>query len=443
MTVMYRLILLFLPVFMLSTVCFAESEMQRSPFYFEPGDYTGSDIERINAALKDAGKCGGTVRIGKRQGKNAGDRRDFWLIDSAMLVPGNIHLILDNCTVKLSNSCRDNMIRSANCIPGIAPERLKNIRISGIGNAVLEGADLPRSTGDSGKRLHNADIVPEGRTSFGTDAGKNGESQTGDWRNVGILLVNVDGFTLEGVTIRESHAWAVSLEYCTYGQIRNMQFYSTPWKMVNGKREIVRNQDGLDLRRGCRNIQIENISGETGDDLVALTAIAAETRPSGQFQTTEFRGGDENVADGDVCNITIRNIRGYSSGRNQIVRFLNTRGVKMYNIILDGVIDTSIPELRNHAAVRIGDNVERWGGVTPLGDTFGFHISNIISYANKSVAIVGSLQDSVISNVINFNPATEPVTFDSGREYVKNVIVNSAVNGVTFPAAQNQKGTKK
>ena len=101
---MYRLILLFLPVFMLSTVCFAESEMQRSPFYFEPGDYTGSDIERINAALKDAGKCGGTVRIGKRQGKNAGDRRDFWLIDSAMLIPGNIHLILDNCTVKLSNS---------------------------------------------------------------------------------------------------------------------------------------------------------------------------------------------------------------------------------------------------------------------------------------------------------------------------------------------------
>ena len=115
----------------------------------------------------------------------------------------------------------------------------------------------------------------------------------------------------------------------------------------------------------------------------------------------------------------------------------------MYNIILDGVIDTSIPELRNHAAVGIGDNVERWGGVTPLGDTFGFHISNIISYDNKSVAIVGSLQDSVISNVINFNPATEPVTFDSGREYVKNVIVNSAVNGVTFPAAQNQKGTKK
>lgn len=404
---------------------------EKNPFWFDPNNYRGSDIERINAALKDAGKCGGTVHIGKRRRKD-GANRDFWLIDSAMLIYGNTHLIIDNCTIKLSNTSRDNLLRSANCIPGSEVAYLKNIHISGIGNAVLEGADVPRSTGDSGKLLHNEEFTLQEVTSYGTDATKSGESQTGDWRNIGILLVNVDGFTLERLTVRESHCWAVSLEYCTSGHIRDLHFFSTPFKQVNDKKEIVRNQDGLDLRRGCRNILIENISGATGDDLVALTAIATAERSAGLLQKTEFRGGDSNVSLGDVCNITIRNVQGFSSGKNQIIRFLNTGGVKMYNIILDGVIDTSPPELRNRATVRIGDNVARWGGVTPLGDTFGFHISNIISYAEKSVVIIGSLQDSIINNVSNFNSLTQPVLFESGKANVKNVIISNTVNSTIY-----------
>lgn len=99
-----------------------QSAVQNS--FFDPNNYSGSDIERINAALKAAGNCGGTVRIGKRKpalqmaggnGIATLEERDIWIIDSAILVPGNVHLIIDNPTVKLSNICRDNMIRSANC----------------------------------------------------------------------------------------------------------------------------------------------------------------------------------------------------------------------------------------------------------------------------------------------------------------------------------------
>ena len=63
---------------------------------FDPNNYSGSDIERINAALKDAGSCGGTVRIGKRRpavqfdggnGISTMEERDIWVIDSAMLEP--------------------------------------------------------------------------------------------------------------------------------------------------------------------------------------------------------------------------------------------------------------------------------------------------------------------------------------------------------------------
>ena len=406
---------------------------------FDPNNYSGSDIERINAAVKDAGSCGGTVRIGKRKpaiqisGGNAIatlEERDIWLIDSAMLVPGGVHLIIDNTTVKLSNLCRDNMIRSANCWENCGTvEPLKNIRITGIGNAVLAGADIPRATGDGGKPLSKPGVIPPGPVSFGSDAGKAGTYQKGDWRNIGVLLVKVSDFAIENLTIRDSHCWAISLEYCTNGRVLDIQFDSRNGKKVNGKWQLFRNQDGLDLRRGCRNILIENISGVTGDDLIALTAIPSKPRPAGSGNSTMMLGGDENVSDGDVCNIIIRNVRGYCAGGHHIVRFLNTMGVKMYNIILDGVIDTSPDGHANRATVKIGDKNKNWGGVTPLGDTYGFHISNIHSRSKSAVLIAGSLQDSTISNVFNTDMGNKnPVDCTSGSQYLKNVTVTNAFN---------------
>ena len=404
---------------------------------FDPNNYSGSDIERINAALKDAGSCNGTVRIGKRRpaiqfnggnGISTLEEQDIWVIDSAMVIPGNVHLIIDNTTIKLSNLCRDNMIRSANCglnYSKVVP--VKNIRITGIGNAVLEGADIPRSTGDGGKPLYKPGFVPAGPVSFGSDAGKAGEYQKGDWRNIGILLVKVDGFAIENLRIRDSHCWAISLETCTNGRVRDIEFDSSNGKMINGKWELFRNQDGLDLRRGCRNILIENITGNSGDDLIALTAIPTKARPDGILESTCILGGDEKISDGDICNVTIRNVRGYCAGGHHIVRFLNTRGVKLYNIILDGVIDTSPAGHRNKATVKIGDNNKNWGGVTPLGDTYAMQISNIYSYSQSPVLIAGSLQDSTITNVINHNPETTPVVCQSGAQYVKNCLISNTL----------------
>ena len=410
--------------------------------FFDPNNYSGSDTERINAALRAAGSCGGTVRIGKRKpalqmdGSNVIatlEERDIWVIDSAILIPGNTHLIIDNTTIKLSNICRDNMIRSANCRKDcntVSP--LKNIRITGVGNAVLEGADIPRATGDAGKLLAKPGFTPKGRVTFGSDAGKAGEHQKGDWRNIGILLVKVNGFSIENLTIRDSHCWAISLESCTNGKVRDIQFDSRNGKEINGKWQLFRNQDGLDLRRGCRDILIENITGRSGDDLIALTALPSKVRPAGVVNSTMMLGGDEKVSDGDICNITIRNVRGYCAGGHHIIRFLNTKGIKMYNIILDGVIDTSPAGHRNYATVKIGDKNRNWGGVTPLGDTYGFHISNIHSRSISAILIAGSLQDSTISNVINYNPATpDPVHCASGKQYLRNVHFSNLLNAVS------------
>ena len=102
-----------------------------------------------------------------------GATSEIWLLDSAILVQSGTILELENCHIKLSDRCRDNFIRSANCGMGIETiEPMSDIHIIGYGNAVLEGADDPRATGDSAKTL--------GERSYGSDAGV--EWCKPDWR---------------------------------------------------------------------------------------------------------------------------------------------------------------------------------------------------------------------------------------------------------------------
>ena len=113
-------------------------------------DFTGkSDNEIIENAILKKDADGVVVIMPKKDGK-------AWLLDRAILLPSDTTVVLKNCKLKLSDKCRDNFFRSANCGIGKGdPEKLTNIHIIGEGFSVLEGADHPRATGDSSKTLHN------------------------------------------------------------------------------------------------------------------------------------------------------------------------------------------------------------------------------------------------------------------------------------------------
>ena len=380
-----------------------------------PNEFKGTDSERIAQALAILKKQGGgTLRIPRREDA---DGRDFWLIDEAILLDANTTLIIEDCTIKLSDRCRDNFIRSANCGYGIENvQRINNIRVIGIGNAVLLGADNPRATGDGGKQL--------GVRSYGTDAGKEGETQTGDWRNIGVLMAYVDGFSVQGISIVDSHCWAMSFEHCVNGLLSHLNFKSTSKKVIGDKTVTMLNQDGIDLRQGCHNIIIEAITGYTGDDLIALTAIGNGVSKAGMYGRT-IVAGTLTTDDDDITNIQIRNVTGYSAGRCQVIRFLNTGGNKINHIILDGLVDNSPKGYESHATIRIGDHNPNWGGVTPLGDTSDFIITNVHANSKNCILIAGSLANSIISNVINHYPDCGPVTYESGQDYVKDVTMSN------------------
>lgn len=384
-----------------------------------PNDFQGSDIERINQAIAVGVETGQRVVIPKQNRAPGQSPRDVWLLDAAILVQSGTTLVLENCHLKLSDQCRDNFIRSANCGLGITDiEPMTDIHILGVGSVVLEGADRPRATGDSAKTL--------GERTFGTDAGVEGESPTGDWRNIGILLAYVEGFRIENLHMKDSHCWGMSLERCGQGVIRDIDFASTQRKVIDGKTETILNQDGIDLRQGCHDITIENITGYSGDDLVALTNILGKDPQAGTTTSTMVSAAN-NRGNGqdDIRNIIIRNVRGHCAGGHHIVRILNAGGLKIHDVIIDGLIDTSGDGKRCKAAVKIGDSNPTWGGVTPLGDTYRLLISNIVSRAQHTILIAGSLTDSMITTVIRYADTGDPITYASGEENVRNVAVTN------------------
>lgn len=252
-----------------------------------------------------------------------------------------------------------------------------------------------------------------------------GRSQTGDWRNIGILLAHVENFRIENLFLKDAHAWTISLERCSSGIVRDIEFSADGGKKIGDTWQTFLNQDGLDLRQGCHDILIENITGHTGDDLIALTNIVNETQEPGSpdsIMVTQANNRGDGVD--DIRDIIIRNVRG-SAGGHHIVRLLNASGLRIHDVILDGLIDTSTGK-PNKAAVKIGDANPVWGGVTPLGDTYRIVISNVISRARHTVLIGGSLAESSLSDIFKYESPGDPVTYESGEEFVRNVSIHNA-----------------
>ncbi|MBR0457749.1 MAG: hypothetical protein IJJ26_00795, partial [Victivallales bacterium] len=397
--------------------------------YADPNLYSGSDSDRINAAIRDATHFGGVVRIPRRIPDQLSPR-DFWLLDSAILVPENTTLIFSNCRIKLSDQARDNWIRSANCIVGKPDvDWISNVHILGEGHVLFEGADRPRSTGDYSKLLRTREFGrgffqndKYVRTTYGTDEGKDGETQHGDWRNIGILLAKVRNFSIQNLHFKQPHCWTISLEYCRQGYIQGLDFNSNEHPVIDGVPVNWLNQDGLDLRNGCRDITIENITGHSGDDLIALTAIGAPPRPAGG-EKTHFCGGDPDLNEQHINNILIRNVRGYSAGGYLIVRFLNQNGVRMTNILLDGLLDTSPAGHHGYSAIKIGDI--HYGTPAKLGETSRFQITNVQTQAKNAIQFGSPITDSQFSNILFFQSSPDQELlhfhFPGGLDELRNV----------------------
>jgi hypothetical protein len=351
-----------------------------------PNDFpSGTDSDRIEAAIAAAVKSG--ERAVEIPRMNATRGQPLWLIDRAILLPSDFTLTLRDCLVRLAPGTRDNLIRNAGATAE-PPQTNANIRILGVGSAVLSG---------------------------GTEAHFDPPGDKSGWRTIGVLLCGVRHFAIEGFTLDETQAWAVSVENgCAYGRIANLNFKNT---------NKYPNQDGVDIRKGCHDILIENITGETGDDTIALTGLRNDKAQTNAGVRSMQVGGNAPRPDDDIYNITVRNVRAKVAGGHHIVRLLNQDGIKLYNIFISDVMDASGPNNpRVQAGVKIGDL--RYWSMSPcqLGDTYNVFVDNVLTRGRTAVRIQGPLKNAVLRNIVGYGGCTNLVERTAPTE---NVVIDA------------------
>ena len=272
--------------------------------------------------------------------------------------------------------------------------------------------------------------------SFGTDAGNPEESQYGDWRGIGILFANAENVSIENLRIKDYHGWAISFEGCSFGRIEKVHFDACMSKEIDGMLYNMENQDGIDLRNGCHDIIISDITGRTGDDVVALTAIAGDKYiPGGSLRSTHVMHNDWTKREKDIYNIIIRNISAYSN-LCFIVRLLPVN-TQIRNVVIDGIIDTSPDTIKNGDGILLGDTDSTYGKILRDGMR-NITVSNVICNSERAVRVDGYVNDSVISNVISRNPAYPAIVLVREDGFV-NVETNGLVVEKTYNKPDNYK----
>ncbi len=382
-----------------------------------PNHFKGSDIQRIQAAIAAAKGTTNKIVIPKRNSNGT----SHWKIDSAILLPGNMTVILDNCIIQLSDACRDNMFRSDNVGVGIAnPVWTSNISIVGMGEVLLKGADNPRATGDAYRTLTRT--PDKGRVSYGTDAGKEGVRQKGDWRNNLIQMAYVDGFSMKNVKIENSHAWAISFERARNVNLSDLIFNNPEYITVNGAAKKVYNKDGINLRHGCKYFRINNITGINGDDLVALSSLDVPPfyHANGDIASYQVTSTKWNGPEDDTEQIFITNCQTNYTG----VAIRASDEASIHHVYINGIItkarpDTPPPYGGSPYTLLVGG---KGYGQTPLfGKINNIYAMNLMGDGKSLILIESPILNCQFMNGIYTGSAPDPIVYKIDKAETKNV----------------------
>lgn len=292
-----------------------------------------------------------------------------WRIAESILLPNDFTLVLDNCTMVQETGVFCPMITNENSAirPQTEETSQKNIAVIGEGNVCLSGG------------VHNGLLERTG--------GKYGLPTGIALRNPLLLWINVHGLRVENLHIERQRHWAVNHIDCSHVKIKNLDFFAEPH---------VPNMDGIDLRMGCHDFEIENITGRTGDDTIALTAIA------GVMETAAIVDGRS----GDVCNVKIRNVLS-DPFMLLNVRLLSQDGNCVHDIDIDTVMDTSEFYTKKNpiAAIGLGTQGTLYVKIrAPYPeDTYHINAKNIYSRGTQAIRIDSGCVDSLFENVKTFS----------------------------------------
>ncbi|MGR7181542.1 hypothetical protein ACU62I_07375 [Klebsiella aerogenes] len=345
-------------------------------FTVSPNQFDGATQHyRIHAALDFLERRGGEGVLELGIDTISNPATSTWIIGSALLMHDNLTLSLRAATLKLADGVFDNIIRNKGIVidpanpNGVALElnENRNIKIIGSGKdeCFIEGPDVPYTAPHP---INGGELIEWVGDFFG-------------WRTIGILLANCKNYETTGFTMRKTTCWGISQERgCDGMHIHDIGFDTT-----------VKNGDGIDFRMGCSNGLVEDISGDTSDDTVAMTALLnwQSSYPSGDYIWPLQVSGDASHPLGDnIENITVRNIKS-SSLANQ-VRLLITNGAKMNNITVSDIEDSGVV-----AVTQVLVQTGAYGAPSQIGDMTNITVNGIVSnYSNLPLNVDVPIKNS-------------------------------------------------
>lgn len=324
-----------------------------------------------------------TIAAGKHTLRISGDYDIF----ETVILPSDFTLILDDCCLRLADGVMVQIIRNEAAAPGKTMKKEDgdhDIKILGVGRAILDGGEyngLSETTSEQNGMPHIS-------------------------QNNMLLFCGVTGFEVRGLQIRCQRWWALDFIHCDHGVVRDIDFRADDTRVLPDGTRVhgliredyngvyIKNADGIDLRAGCHDILIENITGFCEDDIIALTDLKDDLDNLYPVEDDTH----------DIFNVAIRNVRG--SSYCSMIRLLNQSGAKMYNILIDGVFDDSkdSPHMdRGLYAVRIGDP-GLYGKEQPKQEEMDtITVRNVYARTISAVQLAGGMKNIMLDNINTFD----------------------------------------
>lgn len=311
-----------------------------------------------------------------------------WRISKTIEIPSEMTIILDNCYMVQETGMYDNMFRNSNALneKHTLESQQHDINILGVGNVHLSGGE-PNGLLERTARKWGNTII---------------------WRNQMFYWVNVKNLRIENLFIERQRHWAITHISCEYVKIKNIDFYAIPH---------IPNMDGIDLRVGCHHFEMENITGKTGDDTIALTAV------SGPIEVASLVEGRSS----DIAHVKIKNVVS-DPYRMLNVRLLAQDGHKVHDIDVDTIMDTSdwATKGKCHAALGIGTQGMLYVKVcrAKQEDITDVTAKHIYTRAAMAIRLDDVCTNTTITNIQTFNSCFAVLgTFAFGCS-LKNVMID-------------------
>lgn len=390
----------------------------------EAGDYgvivngndftTGTQTERLQAAIAFIKKMGkGVLELTKDTVTDS----FIWYMTEALLMPSNFTLLVrEGVTLKKQNGIFDNLLRNDGIVPnplaiyGKASQlnQNENIHIILADTAYINDLDVPKNAPHP---INGGANVDWHRDYFG-------------WRTLTLLFANCKNYSVKGGNFNNGRCWSISnesgCENFVYDQI-DFRTY-----MING--------DGIDVRMGCKNFVIKNITGATVDDLVAMTCLNNTSENVLPIQVGGLKYIQNSIYEPTIENGIVYNIEGMSVNHLVLVLCSGTL-TKMNNIRIGKV--NQVPAMATIAMTPINSVIEVFTGYyTPyatMGQMSNIYINDVVNRKSPwgAIRIDVPLQDAHF-NKLNSVSTIPAVSYSTKYVEGANVFVTNVKQNATL-----------